>query len=123
MGILSTIFGSGEVIGKGMDLIDDLWETDAEVRESKTQNKINLMNAYAPFKVAQRYLAIMFGLNYILAFWVAVGLWIFNKDMQGFIDIMTAFNIGWIVTAIVMFYFGGGMAEGAISKFKGKGGN
>lgn len=113
MGILATIFGSGKVIEKGLDLIDDAFETDAEKRESKTNAKISLMKAYAPFKIAQRWLAVLFGVNFVLSFWVAVALWAAGRDMQGFLDIMTAFNLGWIMLTIVMFYFGGGLAESA----------
>lgn len=111
MGVLATILGSTGIIEKGMELIDEAWETEAEIRESKTQAKISLMKAYAPFKIAQRWLAILFGVNFVLSFWVAVALWAMGKDMSGFIDIMTAFNLGWIMLVIVGFYFGGGLAE------------
>lgn len=108
---IGSILGGGDVLSKGMDLIDDAFETDAEARESKTKAKIDLMKAYAPFKVAQRWLAIMFGLNFIAAFWTAVGLWAFDKNLDGFLEILGAFNIGWIMFAIVTFYFGGGLSE------------
>lgn len=111
MSVLGTILGSGEVISKGLDLIDDIWETDAEKRESKTKAKIALMNSYAPFKVAQRWIAIMFTINFILTFWATVILWALEKDMDGFLEIIAAFNIGWIMFAIVTFYFGGGLSE------------
>lgn len=108
---IGSILGGGDVLSKGMDLIDDAFETDAEARESKTNAKIELMKAYAPFKVAQRWLAIMFGLNFIAAFWTSVGLWAMEKNLDGFLEILGAFNIGWIMFAIVTFYFGGGLSE------------
>ena len=108
---IGSILGSGDVLSKGMDLIDDAFESEAEARESKTKAKIDLMKAYAPFKVAQRWLAIMFGINFIAAFWVSVILWALGKDLDGFLKILGAFNIGWIMFSIVTFYFGGGLSE------------
>ena len=54
---IGSILGNGDVLSKGMDLIDDAFESDEEQRESRTKAKIELMKAYAPFKVAQRWLA------------------------------------------------------------------
>lgn len=120
MGILSTIFGTGDVISKGLDLIDSMHTSDEEEIQAKSKAKTDLLAAYAPFKVAQRYLAVMFTINFILALWVTVLLWYLDKDMDGFIDIMSAFNVGWIMVTIVTFYFGGGMIEGVRGTFKSK---
>ena len=72
MGILSNIFGTGEVIKKGLELIDEAWTSDEEkadnevkIIEAKTNAKATLLNAYAPFKLAQRYLAMMFTFVYL----------------------------------------------------------
>jgi hypothetical protein len=119
MGILSTIFGGGDVIKAGFDLIDDMHTSDVEAIEAKTKAKTDLLTAYAPFKIAQRYMAVLFTINFIVAFWVAVALWSWDKDLQGFLDLMLAFNLGWIMLTIVGFYFGGGAFEG-ILKAKGK---
>jgi len=125
MGVLETIFGSGKVIEKGLDLIDDAWTSDEEqaqmdneTRKQKAQTKIDLMKAYAPFRIAQRYLAFMFAGNFLMSFWVAVILWSWDRDMEGFLDIMAAFNLGWIMTAIVLFYFGGGLTDSVGSAIK-----
>ncbi len=118
--VLSKIFGTGDVISKGMDLIDSMHTSDEEEIAANAKAKVDLMKAYAPFKVAQRYLAVMFTINFILAFWATVGLWYFDKDMKGFVDIMSAFNIGWIMLTIVGFYFGGGAIEGIRGKFNKK---
>jgi hypothetical protein len=118
--VLSKIFGTGDVISKGMDLIDSMHTSDEEKIEANAKAKVDLMKAYAPFKVAQRYLAVMFSINFILAFWATVGLWYFDKDMKGFVDIMSEFNIGWIMLTIVGFYFGGGAIEGIKGKFNKK---
>jgi len=111
MSVLASIFGSGKVIEKGLDLIDDAFTSEEESRESKLVAKERLLKSYAPFKIAQRYLAVMFAVNFIVSFWLAVGLWAFGHDMGEFINIMSTFNMGWIMTTIVLFYFGGGLAE------------
>ena len=57
MGVLSTILGNGDVITKGLNLIDDLHTSEEEMVQVKTERQVNLLNSYAPFKVAQRLLA------------------------------------------------------------------
>ena len=118
MGILSTIFGTGDVISKGLDLIDDIHTSDAELVEAKSKAKTALMTSYAPFKIAQRYLALMFGLSYLGAFWLCIILFFFDRPMAPILDIMGTFSISIIMTAIIGFYFGGGFVEGIISKRK-----
>lgn len=110
-GAIGSILGSDKVISKGMELIDDAFESDEERRESKTTAKIDLMKAYAPFKIAQRYMALMFSVNFISCFWFAVYLWGTGKDIEGFKEIFTTFQMGWIMLTIVGFYFSGGLTE------------
>jgi len=57
MGILSSLFGTGDIIEKGMDLIDKKFPSDIDKIEAKTKAKTDLLTSYAPFKVAQRLLA------------------------------------------------------------------
>jgi len=118
MGILSTIFGTGDVISKGLDLIDDIHSSETELIEAKSKAKTQLMQSYAPFKIAQRYLALMFGLSYVTAFWLCIGLVFLDKPMDPVIQVMEVFSISMIMLIIVTFYFGGGLAEGVISKRK-----
>ena len=75
MGILSTVFGSGDVISKGMDLIDSLS-------------------------------------TYVLVI-VMVFL---DKDVAAVKSILSEFQIDWIMLSIVMFYFGGGLADSVMKK-------
>lgn len=115
MSVLGKILGSDKIIASGLKLIDDAWETDAEVRESKTKAKIDLMNAYAPFKVAQRYLALMFGGTYLFTYFMIMICSVFNlvdnATLAEIRAIMQEFSIDWIMLTIVGFYFGGGLAE------------
>lgn len=121
MGILSTIFGSGEVISKGLELIDSFHTSETEAIEAKTNAKKELLTAYAPFKVAQRYLALMFTFTFLGSF---VGVLV--ASLTGYADVsiirqvISEFYIGEIMLSIVLFYFGGGAFEGVINKTKGK---
>ncbi len=112
MGIFAKMFGSGRVIEKGLELIDDAWETDAEAREGKANAKIKLMTAYAPFKIAQRYIAVMFTVTYIVCFFIVLMGTILKLGItDGVTDVMESFKMSWIMTTIVLFYFGGGLVE------------
>lgn len=112
IGILSKILGSDTIISKGLELIDDAFESDEERRESKTKTKIDLLTAYAPFKVAQRYIALMFTGTFLSCFFLVLGMTLFgNGETAEVIQVMDAFKVDWIMTTIVLFYFGGGLAE------------
>jgi len=116
MGILNTIFGSGDVITKGMDLIDSFHTSDTEMVEAKTKAKTDLMRAYAPFKIAQRYLALMFGGTYITTYVLVIVMTFIGKDVSAVKGILSEFQIDWIMLSIVMFYFGGGLADSVMKK-------
>lgn len=129
MGILANIFGTGEVLKKGLDLIDEAWtsdeekaENEAKIIDAKTNAKATLLNAYAPFKLAQRYLALMFSFVYLFIMingilgalygWVSMDA---VNEAKRFANEMW---LGEIILLIVGFYFGGGLAESI--KKKGK---
>lgn len=121
MGILSTIFGTGDVIGKGMDLIDKMHTSDAEMVEAKSKAKTDLMAAYAPFKLAQRVLATMFAVTFLSSFvLVLVMTLFFNSQIDTVRAVISEFYIGEIMLTIIAFYFGGGFLEGAINSAKNK---
>ncbi len=118
MSILNTIFGSGDVISKGLSLIDDIHTSDVEMIEAKTTQKTELMKAYSPFKIAQRYLAVMFGGTYISTYVMVMAMVFMGKDVTAVKGVISEFQIGWIMLTIIGFYFMGGAAEGIISKRK-----
>ena len=110
--ILGKIFGSDQVISKGLDLIDDAWATDEEMIETRAKAKIELMNAYAPFKIAQRNLAVMFSLTFLFSFFLVLIMTLFNQgNASDVFKVLEQFNIGWIMMAIITFYFGGGLVD------------
>ena len=116
MGIINTIFGSGDVISKGMDLIDTFHTSDTEMIEAKTKAKTDLMTAYAPFKVAQRILATMFAVTYISTYVLVIVMVFLGHDVSEVKSILSEFQIDWIMLSIVMFYFGGGLADSVMKK-------
>lgn len=110
--VISSILGGGGVVEQGMKLIDDAWETDAEKTEARAKAKIDLMKAYAPFKIAQRYLALMFTAVYLTSYLAVITMTLGGWGTPGDITkVMEEFSIGWIMMTIVMFYFGGGLTE------------
>ena len=122
LGILSNIFGSGDVVKKGLDLIDEAWTSDEEkadnevkIIEAKTNAKATLLNAYAPFKLAQRYLAMMF--TFVFLFIMMNGVlgalygWVDMASVQEAKKFANEMWLGEIMITIVGFYFGGGLAE------------
>ena len=129
LGILSNIFGSGDVVKKGLDLIDEAWTSDEEkadnevkIIEAKTNAKATLLNAYAPFKLAQRYLALMF--TFVFLFIMMNGVlgalygWVDMASVQEAKKFANEMWLGEIMITIVGFYFGGGLVESY--KKKGK---
>tara|TARA_R110002020_G_scaffold234805_1_gene446894 strand:- start:795 stop:1151 length:357 start_codon:yes stop_codon:yes gene_type:complete len=117
LSVLAKILGSGDVIEKGLNLIDDMHTSKAEEIEAKNKAKIDLLTAYAPFKVAQRYLALMFGITYLLCFLIALIMTLLGYgNIQGIKFILSDFYIGEIMLAIIAFYFGGGLFESAKKK-------
>lgn len=116
MGILKTIFGGGDVVSKGMELIDSFHTSDTEMIEAKTKAKTDLMTAYAPFKIAQRYIALMFGATYIVTYFLVIIMMFMGKDVDAVKGILAEFQIDWIMLSIVMFYFGGGLADSVMKK-------
>jgi len=111
IGAIASILGSPSVINKGMELIDDAFESDEEARESKTKAKIDLMKAYAPFRIAQRYLALMFGGMFVLSFFLVLGMTLAGYDTKPVFGVLSEFRVGECMMIILAFYFGGGLVE------------
>lgn len=120
MGILSTIFGTGDVIARGIDLIDKKFPSDAQMIEAQTKAKTDLLSSYAPFKVAQRYLALIFALTFVSSYLLVLVLNFTGGSLENVMEILQTFKIDWIMLTIVGFYFGGGAFEGVLGKRKEK---
>jgi hypothetical protein len=121
MGILREILGGGGVIKAGFDLIDDIHTSDVELIEAKADAKVKRLEAYAPFKVAQRLLALMFAVTFLACFVMVLTCVLFGWGNPDDIrEVMQEFYIAAIMFTIVGFYFGGGMLEGALKARNGK---
>jgi len=112
---LGKLFGSDKTIGKITDGIyngvDKLVYTD----EEKTENFHKVLKLYEPFKLAQRFLALTFGIPYALA-WLTTfiaSFWI--TDLSAQMELLSG-DMGNVVLAIVGFYFLGGTAASIINK-------
>lgn len=109
MGLLATIFGSGEVIEKGMDLADSAFYTDQE----KADWRLRLLKAYEPFKLGQRLLAAIISIPYML-FFVVTACASFFIDVAVQIELLTDSRAAWAFVLVNSFYFGGGAIEGIV---------
>jgi hypothetical protein len=120
IGILAKILGSGDVIKKGLDLIDDIHTSKEEEIAAKNKAKIELLAAYAPFKLAQRWLALIFTIVFVFIMLNGVvgalyG-WIEMSNVNEAKKFANEMWLGEIMLAIVGFYFGGGLFESAKRK-------
>lgn len=121
-GILGKIFGSDKVIESGISLIDSLHTSTEEEIAAKAKAKTDLLNAYAPFKLAQRYLALMFTAMFLFIMANGVVGALYGVIDMGNVDAAKQFAsemwLGEIMLAIVGFYFGGGFADSINRKGK-----
>ena len=116
--IFQKLLGSGDIVSKGIELIDSFHTSETESIEAKTKAKTDLLESYAPFKVAQRYLALIFGFTFVASYVLVLVLFFLGRDITEVQEIINAFKIDWIMLTIVGFYFGGGAFEGVIGKKK-----
>ena len=121
MDIFGKIFGSEEVITGAINGLVKLVYTDEEEADMKLKRAeihIKTLNAYEPFKITQRFLALMFSGAFLIAFLSAIVV-SFTPGMtvQPIVDIVKTFWVGEITLAIVSFYFGAGVVE-SISRGK-----
>ena len=118
-GTIGKILGSDKVIEKGLDLIDSMHTSTEEEIAAKTKARIDLMNAYAPFKIAQRWLALMFGLTFLGSYVLVLAMTISGQgDPAAVTAVMEQFSINYAMLIILGFYFGGGAVEGFMDKRK-----
>jgi len=114
--VLAKILGSGDVIKQGLNLIDDIHTSTEEEVAAKSKARIDLMNAYAPFKIAQRYLALMFGATFLASYVLVLSMTITGYgDPDAVTKVMEQFSINYAILIILGFYFGGGVVD----SFKG----
>jgi len=119
MNILKAIFGGSDVIKSGFELIDSMHTSKEEEIAAKSKAKTDLLTAYAPFKITQRYLALMFGATFLVSFFLVLGMTLAGEGNPADVKIiLSEFYIGEIMLTIVFFYFGGGAFEGGMNVLK-----
>jgi hypothetical protein len=112
LAVLGKILGSDSVISQGIKLIDDMHTSDEEAIAAKSKARIDLMTAYAPFKIAQRFLALMFGATFLGSYVLVLGMTITGRgDPDAVTKVMDQFTINYAMLIILGFYFGGGVVE------------
>lgn len=117
LNVLNSILGGGDVIKKGLNLIDDMHTSTEEEIKAKSDAKIALMNSYAPFKIAQRYLALMFGGTFLGSYLIVLSMTISGYgDPDAVTKVMEQFSINYAMLIILGFYFGGGVVDSLKAK-------
>jgi hypothetical protein len=115
--VLAKILGSGDVIKQGLNLIDDMHTSTEEEVAAKSKARIDLMAAYAPFKIAQRYLALMFGATFLASYVIVLTMTISGYgDPDAVTKVMEQFSINYAMLIILGFYFGGGVVDSIKAK-------
>lgn len=113
MGIFGKLFGSAKVIDAGIKGIDAAFYTEEEkdaALERRMGLKTMMLKAYEPFKVAQRFLAVIYGVPYISA-WLATFVASFFMDISAQINLLTESLVAEANLIILAFYFLGGAGE------------
>ena len=112
MGGISSFFGkmlgSDKIIDAAVNTGDALFYT----KEEKAESYLRVMKMYESFKIAQRFLALIFSIPYMLA-------WTVTFSASYFVDVtvqqqLLDGDVSRIVYIIVGFYFLGGATEGTV---------
>lgn len=120
---ISSIFSSSP--DKVIDMVSGVgtWINDANFTDEEKSKanqkfldfKLKWVNATQGQNLARRYCALIFGLNYIVTFQAC--LWSLFADfvsseiitadifVSSVVDLAVAFKLGWIMVAIISFYF------------------
>ncbi len=126
MNFLGSLFGSDGIKKKFVDGIYNSVDAVFYTEEEKKENHKAFLRLYEPFKLGQRYLAIIFGVPYALLQALAFSIRLYSYDNNLLQDSITIIqsdmhdSLGLIVYKIVSFYFAGGMMEGVIKAVRSK---
>ena len=109
-GLFAKIFGSSKVINGAVDGIDKMFYTD----EERAEQKVKLLSAFEPFKLALRFLSMIIAIPYVLMVMALFTTMYFDLDttMQ-FALLKDTLTLPF--TVVLGFYFADG-----IGIFKGK---
>ncbi len=110
--MISKLLGTKSSIKEQLATID----TYKVPEEEKIKMRLKVFDYYTPFKIAQRYLAVIIAMTYVLAIFLTVAYHYVGLDYKGIITIVSAFQLGLVMLSVVSFYLGGG----AVESFKNK---
>jgi len=116
---LGKLFGSDKVIDAGIKGIDAAFYTEEEKAaslERRMQLKVSLLRAFEPFKTAQRFLALLYGIPYVTA-WFSMFAASFFVDTKNQIELLVNSEMAYANFIILGFYFAGGVGE-SIFKYR-----
>jgi len=134
MNFLGKIFGTDAIVKDGMKLLDEAFYTKEEeaqdkkeMAKQKTQAKVELLTAYAPFKLAQRYIAFAFTGIFLFIMLNGVLGSLYNlvpmENVEQAKRFANEMYLGEIMLAIISFYFGGGLVSSFRDKIQRKDNN
>jgi hypothetical protein len=131
MNFLGRLFGSDNAIKKAADGIYNGVDQAFFTNQEKAQHFLDLLKAYEPFKLAQRFLALTVTVPYVLT-WLLSALMLFisafvdpeaGKRIEESARVLGELNndtLGVPVSLVLAFYFGGGAVEGVVSRMAGR---
>ena len=126
MGFLSRLFGTEKIVDGLYNGIDKAVFTS----EEKADHFLRILKAYEPFKLLQRFLALIVGIPYMLVWIMCAIFYIYGltvEDLEvgkrmidGSKELAKLNNeqLGMPFAIILSFAFGGGMLEGGIRAFR-----
>ena len=139
MNFFGKLFGSDSVIKKAAEGvyngIDYAFHTDQE----KSEHFLRVLKAYEPFKLAQRFLALIIAIPYVLIWVLCAVMMFFSAFMEPCLSDAVAVcrssavleaarlladwnneTLGTPLSIVVAFYFGGGAIEGYVRARRGQ---
>ncbi|WP_419810811.1 hypothetical protein [Bacterioplanoides sp.] len=117
MSILGSLFGNENVVKKTVDGIYNGIDAVVYTEEERKENFQKLLKLYEPFKIAQRFLALIFGIPYAAAWFITFCVSFTDHNIEPQLELLSG-TMGSVVLAIIGFYFLGGAAEGLVRKNK-----
>ncbi|MCW7556499.1 hypothetical protein NX722_28455 [Endozoicomonas gorgoniicola] len=131
MSFIGRLFGSDKAISTTADGIYKGIDAAFFTNEEKSQHFLKLLKAYEPFKLAQRLLALIVGIPYVLIWMTCAVMLVISAFMEpcGIEAVCSSNNVleaaktladwnnetlGFPFSLILGFYFGGGAVEGVV---------
>lgn len=118
MSIFGKIFGSKKAVETLSSGIYNGLDKVAFTNEEKADYFKDLLKLYEPYKIAQRLLACIFCIPYMLAWFITWGASFFGLTVADQKEMLSG-EIAYIVGIIAAFYFGGGAINIVKSKLGG----